>query len=146
MKLTPEQLHEVLASEGWFMLPDAAAKLHAAIVAREKKPKGVHEFIKAYCDAWALRYGKSPLMNGRATGAAKRLVADLGQSRAIEVVEKYLTMNEAFFLQRRHDLVTLEANLNTIVAGNAVTRTQIQQVERRSNTHSQLDRIRKGDL
>jgi hypothetical protein len=145
MKLTQEEFWGV-CFEVCALNREDSDLLHSALVAREKQPKGVHEFIARYCEVWKERYGVNPPMNGRATGAAKRIVKDNGLPRSIELVEKYLTMNEAFFMSRRHDLCTFDSNLNTIVAGNTLTRANIQAVERRSNVRGQLDRIKKGTL
>lgn len=148
MKLTLDELARAMAAAGIaHMIPAfSLEQLHKELVALDKKPKGVQEFIARYCELWSARYPSSPPINGKAAGVAKRVVKDLGLPRALELIESYLGMNEGFFVQRRHDLVTFESNLNAVATGKTVTRAQVRQTEERSGAQSQLERIRKGNL
>jgi hypothetical protein len=81
----------------------------------EPQLKPGQEFIRTYCDAFKARYGTNPQIIGVDAGIAKRLVKDLGLPKAKALVETYLGMTDAWFLERRHDLKTFANNLQKIV-------------------------------
>lgn len=96
-------------------------------------PKETNQLIQAYCDAFKIRWGTYPAINGKATGIAKRLVKDLGLERAISLIETYLKMDDYTFQMRRHDLATFEMNLNAVLVkqqtGRGVTSLQARSSE-----------------
>lgn len=91
-------------------------------------------FIGAYCSAWKERYGTRPEITGKEQGIAKRLAGSIGTERLSELVESFLHMNDSWFVQKRHDLATFEANLNAVVqyhdTGKSITRGEIAAADR----------------
>lgn len=107
-------------------------------------------FLSVYCSLWKKRYGTNPIVRGKEAGIAKRLAGDLGTEKASRLIEAYLSMSDQWFLQKRHDLGTFEANLNAVVqfleTGQSFSRRAAQQQEREANTQDQLRRIAEGKL
>lgn len=110
----------------------------------------VKDFIAGYCDAFKLRYGTHPPIQGKEAGIAKRLVEGMGLARANELVKTFVTMNEPFYLQRRHDLATFESNLTAIVVrhdtGKTITRKESYQAETQDYYRNQIERIERGEI
>lgn len=142
---TLEDLQALCHAEGILVAPDELSRLAAAL-AKGKQPAGASAFIARWCELWSEKYDDKAPVSGKAAGVAKRVVKDLGLPRALELLERYFTMQDSWFAQRRHDLVTFESSLTAVASGKTVTRSQIQQGERRSNVQGQLERIRKGTL
>ena len=101
--------------------------------------------IAKYCEAYKARYGVNPPIGGKQAGLARRLVKDLGAVRAIALVETYLRMQDAFFLKRRHDLATFEANLNAVTifekTGQTITRRDAESAESSDFYRNQMQRL-----
>lgn len=112
-----------------------SASKEEAAHADASAPSPAKAFIEAYCDAFRGRYGTNPQIIGKDAGIAKRLAKDLGVGRARDLVGTYLSMNDPFFLTKRHDLGTFATNLNAVTVkhetGAAPTRAQINEVDRR---------------
>lgn len=75
---------------------------------------GVRDFVSSYCEAFKKRYTTNPIVDGRSSGIAKRIVKSLGLPKAKALVESYLTMNDQWFITKGHDLQTFEGSLNKI--------------------------------
>jgi hypothetical protein len=139
MKLTLEAFKQLCRDEGFGLtLPEAdQERLHAALDKKLGWSKGERTdgFIAAYAEAWEYRYKTKPIVDGKAAGIAKRLVTDLGAQVAIELVEAYLDMSDAYYIQRRHDLQTFSFNLNQVKIyaerGETISRTELNQTDRR---------------
>ena len=74
-------------------------------------------FLASYAEAFKKRYRTNPVINGKAAGIAKRLVEgknSIPVEKAKKLIEEYLSMNDAWFLTKRHDLATFESNLNSV--------------------------------
>ncbi len=78
------------------------------------KKNFAHDFIKKYCEIYKTKFGINPVINGKAQGIAKRLTKDLGLTQALHLVEIYLRMDTQWFKTKGYDLMTFEANLNTV--------------------------------
>ncbi len=131
------------------LLPDSEqVRLHAALDRKLGWSKGetTAGFIAAYAEAWKCRWKSSPVIDGRSAGVAKRLVTDLGVRAAIELVEVYLQMNDVYFVQRRHDLLTFSFNLNQVKlyseGHGTITRHELTQADRTQGERSGWDRLR----
>lgn len=132
MKVTSlEKFHDLVAELGILIAPADVDRLYAALV----PPESTHTFIAAYCEAYKPRYKTNPVMDGVASGTAKRLVKDLGVAKAVALVECYLKMNDSFFIARRHNLMTFAQNLNAVQVfldtHKTVTQTELRQQDRR---------------
>lgn len=124
---------------------------YEAIRARvDKKPpsEGVRAFLAAYCEAFRARYGTAPVVTGVAAGQARNVVKSLGKDRAIALVQAYLTMNDAWFLQKTHDLGTFVTNLNKVLVkaetGRSMTSGEIRNIERRETTANAFGALLRG--
>lgn len=113
--------------------------------ASKPKPEGTQAFIAAYCAVFKARYGFNPPVGGRNAGIAKRIAQAVG-SRAERYIEAYFGMPKAYFLERKHDLSTMEMHLNTIADfaenGRVTTTTQAKAVERRETNAQAFAHLR----
>ena len=111
----------------------------------ERSP--VQMFIAAYCEAYKAKYEFSPLIADQA-GSAKNIVKALGFAKATELIDPYLSMTDAWFLTKRHDLHTMKSNLNAIKqfheTGQTVTRLDKKHAETGDYLRNQLKRIAGG--
>lgn len=107
-------------------------------------------FISAYCSAWKSRYGCRPAIVGKDQAIAKRLTKDLGKERAVSLVGAFLRMDTEWYIVKRHDLPTLESNLNAVSqfleTGAQVTTSQARRAEKLAGSVDQLQRIAEGTL
>lgn len=76
----------------------------------------VPNLIGVYVKGWQNRYGTTarPDVGGRAVGVLKRLAACWKEEKAVALIEVFCQMDDDYFVKRRHDLQTFEANLNKI--------------------------------
>lgn len=93
----------------------------------------VKNFIARYCEVYKAKYSTNPVIDGRASGVAKRVTGAIGENRAIELIEAFLEMSDQWFVKKKHDLFTFEQNLNGIElfakTGKQITNNQAQQIE-----------------
>ncbi len=85
-----------------------------AVVGRPVSQNPTHGFLKAYCDAFKLRWGSNPVITGKEAGIAKRVVAAIGQSEAVLLVQAYLQLNDKRIAGECHPLNTFEFKLNLL--------------------------------
>lgn len=81
---------------------------------KPKKSTDTKSFIARYCEVYKARYQTNPVISGKGAGIASRLVKDLGEGECLNLIEAYLSMNEPWYLTKKHDLVTFEQNLNAV--------------------------------
>lgn len=111
----------------------------------KEKTKG-NELVAAYCEAYKSRYGVYPIVQGASAGAAKRLSqGPVPISQLVELVRVYLTMDDQWFLTKRHDLAIFEQNLNAVKikaeTGASISRKEAQLAESADFHKNQLARI-----
>ena len=115
-----------------------------------KPPANINLVIAAYCDAWKSKYGDNPPIGGKEAGIIKSLVKDFGLDRSIKILQAYLNMPDSWFITKRHDLVTLKANLNSvshfISTGKLITKSDLKNLEQTIHTNSLIDKIKNGEL
>lgn len=112
----------------------------AATLATPRKPKRGNAKSAAvwesYASAYRQRYGINPVRNANVNAILCKLVDDLGQSLACDVVSYYLQNNDAWFIKKAHDLQTLLANLQSVVTqcrtGQTITTASAREKERTS--------------
>ena len=113
----------------------------------EAQQSPVQKFIATYCDSFSARYHTNPVIRGSDAGAAKRIVKDLGFVRACSLIEVYLTMDDSYFINSRHDLMVFEKSIQKVAVahdtGATITRNQAQQIERRSTNRNAFARLLK---
>lgn len=113
----------------------------------EKNP--TNQFIASYAEAFKERWKTNPIMGPKNAGVAKRIVAALGPERARRYAWVYVSMNDFHFVNRQHDLVTMEQNLNKIAVaaetGKITTRNDAQKLERRQTNLEAFSSILEPD-
>jgi DNA-binding transcriptional regulator YhcF (GntR family) len=83
-------------------------------VVSEVKENPARSFIAHYCEAYKAKYKTNPVIDGRAAGIAQRIVKSIGLEKAKLFIERYLEMNDQWFITKHHDLHTFEGNLNKV--------------------------------
>jgi len=90
--------------------------------------------VKFYCDLWKLKNGKSPDIRPKESGQLTKLVKDVGEKRATEIMQAYFSMPDPMFMKRGYDVGTMLLNLTAIsqfeVHGKVVTSEFVRQVEK----------------
>jgi hypothetical protein len=150
MTLTHEQLLEICHEDGILIDPNELRRLAEALQRRGNKGKTAADVIAVYCAAWTERYGSRPDLLSKDRALLKGLAKDLGPARASALVNHYLKMATAWFVQQQHDVTTLIMRHRTVSADmegrDTMTRTQAIQEEKSAVTRSQLKRISEGSL
>jgi len=91
----------------------------------EKKPKKTSdpelgkktaEAIKAYAEAYKIRYEINPTITNADAGLVKNLVKDLGIAKVTNLLEAYVKISDEWYCKKSHDLKTFQMNLATISA------------------------------
>lgn len=99
-------------------------------------------FIAAYCDRFFDRYGTNPHIDGKTAGIAKRLAKNMGEERAIQLLDAFFQMPDAELVKSKHPLVKLELKLQEVVvfadSGAFTPRAQASDVDR-----EQADKLKK---
>ncbi len=95
--------------------------------------EGVNEVVGLYCKLWKERYQDNPVIRGKTAGQLRSLVKDVGKNKALLLIEAYLRMPDQWFVTKRHDISTFEANLNSVThflaTGKIVTRLALKSLE-----------------
>lgn len=116
----------------------------------EEPIDNVQEFIAFFCDAWKARYKHHPKMSGQSIGALKTILKDFGNMRARAMVQGFIKMNDAFFIKRRHDPMTLKQNVmavgHYVDSGDFITKDDARQAERTHKAQTLFDMVDEGKL
>jgi hypothetical protein len=97
------------------------------------EPEKANAVIGLYFELYENRYrGKAPL-TGKHFSLIKGVVKSNGVERASQLLRSYFEMPDAYFLKRRHDVETFNANLNQIAhyadTGSVMTNHQLRQAD-----------------
>lgn len=113
-------------------------------------PEGTQDTIARYCDSWRARYGANPHIGKKVAGQIKSLVKDMGYQKAMQYIEAYLEMPDAWFVKKRHDIPTLMSNMNAVTqyiqTGRLFTNRDIRSLEQAVNTQNLLDMVERGQI
>jgi hypothetical protein len=124
-------------------VPAVVAKPPRNPVEKKSEPSQANEILARYCECFKARYGSNPPIRGKEAGLAKRLAKDLPISRVLGLIETYLSMNDPYFVTRRHDLGTFSLSLNAVAVrhdtGLNLTQTEIRQADRAQATANAFD-------
>lgn len=121
--------------------------------ARTANPDNVKTW-EAYSQAYISRYGVEPVRNAKVNGQIANIVKSVGAEQAPALAAYFVSHNDFFFVQRRHDIGLLQSNLQKVVTdmriGKQMTAQQARQIEQtQSNTESHkgaLDMLRAKGL
>lgn len=106
--------------------------------------------IANYCDRWKIRYGTYPTFQDKDAKNLKRFAESVGLARAKDLIGSFLLMNDQWYLTKRHDIQTFLNNLNAVTqfhdTGRALTRSEIQSVDRTQTNFNTLQKLKAGDI
>jgi len=107
--------------------------------------------IAWFCSEYKRRYNSQYRITGKDAGTIKRLCDGLGSEDVYKrIVTAYLDMPDQWFVNKRHDVTTLEANLAKVSqfeqSGQMVTQAQLKDLDRNTTNKALLEKIRRGEL
>lgn len=70
--------------------------------------------IARYCERWEGRYGSRPPIDKKTAGQFKRFAEEHGLERSLRFVDAFLSMPDPWFVTKRHDFATMNANLGAV--------------------------------
>lgn len=132
---------------------------HSEVTKKEKKtkldtpsgdqPDKASGSIAEYFDLWQKRYeGKAPL-TGKDFSLIKSIVKSNGDERTRELLRAYFTMPDAYFLKRRHDVVTFNANLSQVAhyanTGTTISQSQARAADQMAGNFALMNQFKTGD-
>lgn len=86
----------------------------AAIASAEQDK--IRPFIARYVEAYQARYGldAKPSLDGKSLGMMKKFLRETPEVRALELIEAYCRMGDAWFITKAHDFGTFIQNLTKV--------------------------------
>lgn len=116
----------------------------------EEIGKMTADAVGHYCTEWKARYKAQGLMTKQGVGQLQNMVKEFGVPKVKALISAYLKMNDSWFIKKRHDLVTLKQNLQTVShfaeTGAIITNTKLNQIDRMSDLQSMSQRVLDGEL
>ncbi len=104
---------------------------------------------ESYREAYYFRWKVDPLRNARTNGIIAQIVKRLN-SEATEVVKYFVNHNDSFYIKNLHDISLCLKNAESLrtqwLSGKMITHVEVKNMEARSHTVSQLQRIESGEL
>jgi hypothetical protein len=96
--------------------PKTAKRAKKVSMNEQEKKNTVAALIATYIDSWQARYGTDarPDVGGRMQGVLRRIATTWVEQKAMQLIQVYCQMDDPWFIQKRHDLVTFEGNLNKV--------------------------------
>lgn len=117
----------------------------------ESKPQPpVSKFIGLYCERWRATYNSqsNPIITGKSAGQIKRFVGEVGESKALAMLEAYFAMPDKWFITKRHDISTFLGNLNAVISfmenGKLITSNELKTIEKKVDARN-LEQSLEGD-
>jgi hypothetical protein len=127
---------------------NAAPQTKSVAVKDKRAGQRTQAFIALYCEAFKITYKVNPAISKADAGRAKRLAFDIPENKHELYLGAYLAMRDPFFVAKRHNLATLESNLNAVKifaeAGNTITRGQINEIDKVDTIKAKLARLSKN--
>lgn len=108
--------------------------------------------IARYCECWKQRYksARSPHIMPQNIRQLKTLLDQVGEERALKIIEGYLQMPDSWFVTRTHDISTMVSNLNKIQlfidSGRMITKTEIKQLDLAVTNQQTFEALQKGEI
>lgn len=106
------------------------------------------DLVAHYCETYRSRYGTNPIIKPQDGKALKTLGENLGGEKAKQLITSYLSMNNAWFVTKAHDITTMLQNLNQIqnfvATGQVVTLADARNAEASDSLANQLKRLTGG--
>jgi hypothetical protein len=102
-----------------------------------------------YCEVYKSRYGVNPAIRQQDARALKGLGESLGGDKVKGLLAAYLSMSNAWFITRAHDLQTFASNLNQVqnfvATGRIVTAVDAKSAESGDALANQIARLTGGE-
>lgn len=113
-----ESLNDTLRER--FNDQDQKRQQNLPIAIVERTP--MQEAAGVYIMACRQRYGQTmrPDLGGKAQGVLKRILKDHGPEATHQILTTYLIMEDPWFLGKKHDLVTLDSQLQKVLVAMTV--------------------------
>jgi len=110
-----------------------------------------NEMVATFCQHWKLRYGENYRIQQKEISALKRLFKDCGSMTMLDrICKAYLGMNDSWFLNKRHDVITLESNFAKVSLyeqnQKSLSQAEIKSLDRREAAASLLQRVKDGEI
>ncbi len=122
----------------------------AAVAKKPSSGVKANFLIARYCEWFKSKYGFNPDIMQKQAGIAKRISKSMTEERMAKLLDAYFNMPEGWLEKRKHPLELFEMKLNEIAAfaenGQFTTTGQVRSLDQGTNVHSQLERIRRGEL
>lgn len=114
----------------------------------EDRLRGV---VAVWCSEYKRRYGVQYRVTGKDIGILKRLLGGIGSPDTLcRIIVAYLGMADSWFINKRHDVATLEANLAKVSeyeqSGQLVTQSQIRDLDRKTTHQAIIEKARRGEI
>jgi len=121
------------------------------VVKPEITQPSTNELVDLFCNEYQRRYASQYLVTHKEELALGRLFKTLGNASLFErIVRAYLSMPDRWFVQRRHDVITLESNLAKVAhfeqTGVVVTDSSLRAADRKVEQSMILEKIKRGEL
>lgn len=106
--------------------------------------------IPIYCELWKSRYGANPPIRPQDAKNLKAFVSNTGFDAAKQLLENYFLIPDAWFIKKRHDLVTFLNSLSIIAAfmesGKVVSNTELKALDRAVANNNTIAALERGEI
>ena len=132
--------------------PEITNAPHSTQAAPDVPPEDrLRRVVAVWCSEYKRRYQVQYRVTGKDAGILKRLLGGVGSVDTMSrIIAAYLDMPDPWFVNKRHDVVTLEANLAKVSqyeqSGQIVTQAQIRDLDRKTTHQAILEKARKGEI
>lgn len=154
LEQTEANLNPLPTSSSYILHPHAqplpkVSKNSKAATPDGDQPDKASAAIAEYFDQWQRRYeGKAPL-TGKDFSLIKSIVKSNGDQRTRELIQAYFAMPDAYFLKRRHDVVTFNANLSQVAhyanTGTTISQSQARAADQMAGNFALMNQFKTGE-
>jgi hypothetical protein len=96
-------------------LRKAATKTAAKPEQKSEQPiLKINDFLAKYCESFKALYGKNPVITGKDSGIAARIVR---VPEILTIMEQFFTSKDKFITDNCHSLSIIESQINKLIAG-----------------------------
>lgn len=106
---------------------------------------GMPSLFETYSEAFMERYGVTPIRNAKVNSQCKKIVEAVGIVKAIELVQYYITRDDAFYINKKHDiglcLIDAHKLMVDMASGTITTQRRAQDFELSSHNDRVIKRF-----